>query len=227
LVGSGRDYVTCQPRDPWSAGWHYILQPSLDSTLYSDLTLGPAHGNGAEIGATPFLPGGFSPSDLKVWCEGTSTNSAVRPNWRLRKAALWACYSGELGLATGQGFYLTAWPDACGIRPAGLQETTFMRKNCGLFFGSELPMGNMGGQASSAAKAVETLDMIWVCGKSIFPGGCDPTYSFKFAVDATRGMYNPQLDWADPRVFGYPFMIYSSIYDNELQMLNTTHVKNQ
>ncbi len=225
MVGSGRDWVSCQPRDQWSLSWQSILQQALSSPLYSDLTLGPAHGNGAQIGHTPFLPGGFVPAELQGWCKAMNTN--VWPNWRLRKAALWTCYSGELGLATVPGYYLTAWPDACGIRSAGMQETSFMRKNCGLFFGSELPMGGMGSPPSSAAKAEETLDMIWICGKYIYPGGCDPTYSFKFAVDATRGMYSPQLDWADPRLFGYKYMIYSSIYDNELQMLNTSHVKNQ
>jgi hypothetical protein len=100
-----------------------------------------------------------------------------------------------------------------------------MRKNCGLFFGSELPQAGIGSPPSSSAKVEATLDEIWVCGEYCYPGGCDPTYSFKFAVDATRGMYSPQLDWADPRLFGYELMIYSSIYDDELQMLDPTHVK--
>jgi len=225
IVGSGRSAVSCRPRDSWSINWEYLLQPSLDSRDVSDLTLGPAHGNGSQIGNSDFLPGGFVPQDLQRWCMGTRTN--IGPNWRLRKAALWTCYSGELGLSSAGGVYITTWPGACGIRPAPIQLNSFMWKNCGLFFGSEIPQGGFGGTDASSARAEAMMDQIWVCGKYIYPGGCDPTYSFEFAINATRGMYNPEMDYGDPRLFGYKYVPYSSVYDDLLMMGITYFVKEQ
>jgi len=95
-----------------------------------------------------------------------------------------------------------------------------------LFFGGLLPQGGFGGGTSTTtAQVAEALDQTWVCGMNQYPGGCDPTYSFRFAINATRGMYNPELDKGDPRLFGYKYMIYSSVYDDELMMLNNSHVK--
>ncbi len=224
-VGSGRNWVSCRPRDSWSLDWESVLKPGLDNRGCSDLTLGPAHGNGSKIGDSDFLPGGFVPQDLQRWCMGTVTN--IGPNWRLRKAALWTCYSGELGLPSAGGVYVTTWPGACGIRPAGLQLNSFMWKNCGLFFGSELPQGNFGGSGASSPQVVEMLDQIWVCGKYMYPGGCDPTYSFEFAVNATRGLFNPELDYADPRLFGYKYVPYECVDDALLMMGITFFVKEQ
>lgn len=224
MVGANRNRGDCYPRDSWSADWPSILN-NLTNLYYSELTLGPAHGSGAEIGGHEgdFLPGSFSPLDLKRYVE---SSNRVK-NWRLRKANLWTCYSGAGFLATG-GYYNTAWPDACGIRPTGLQENTYMRKNCGLFLGGEINQrGYAGGDGSiSCAKVVETCDQIWVCGQNMYPGGCDPTYSFRFAVNATRGMFNPELDQANPLLFGYSYMIYSSVYDDLLMVGNTVFVHN-
>jgi hypothetical protein len=225
MVGTNRNIADCYPRNQWSSGWDTILSPYLPLLSYSDLTFGPSHGSGMAIGGGPndFLPGTFDPHDLKRWIIGpVNTNQ----NWRLRKAALWTCYSGSVLLTTAGGVYPT-WADACGIRPNGQQETSYMRKNAGLLFGGEVPQGGYANSPTSAAQVEATLDQIWVAGKYMYPGGCDPTYSFAFAINATRGMFNPQLDLADPRLFGYQYMIYSSVYDDELLMLNTSHVKTQ
>jgi hypothetical protein len=222
MVGANRNHATCIPYTSYSPGWSYILGTYLSNRLYySDLTIAEAHGSGSTIGGGPFLSGTFSAQDLQNWVLGGSG-----PDWRLRKAALWACYTGDLPASTA-GIGYSSFPDACGIRALGLQENSYMRKNCGLFFGGLLPQGNFG-NASSATTAVvaEFLDQAWVCGENQYPGGCDPTYSFAWAINVTRGVYNPQLDSADPLLFGLPQMIYSSAYDDELMMLNFSHVKN-
>lgn len=224
MVGAGRNRGDCYPRDSWSIGWSYILN-RLTNSYYSELTLGPAHGSGAEIGGgeDAFLPGTFSPFDLKRYVMGVGGK-----NWRLRKANLWTCYSGNMYLATG-GFYNTYRADACGIRPKGMQENTYMRKNAGVFMGGEINQrGFAGGDGSiSCAKVVETCDQIWVCGKYMYPGGCDPTYSIEFAINATRGMFNPELDRANPLLYGYKYMIYASVYDDMLMVGNTVFVHTQ
>jgi len=63
-----------------------------------------------------------------------------------------------------------------------------------------------------------------VCGQFQFPGGCDPTYSFQWAYLATKGQY-PQITYGNPQIAGFGYNIYTTTYDNELLMLNTTHVK--
>ena len=101
-----------------------------------------------------------------------------------------------------------------------------MRKNCGLFFGGELPQNGFGGNGSIVtAKVAEALDQAWVCGENQYPGGCDPTYSFAWAINVTRGVFNPEMDYGDPRLFGLRQMIYSSSYDDELAGLDFSHVK--
>lgn len=194
---------------------------SANSLAFSDLTIAQAHGNGVAIGGGDFLHDTFSPFDLKLWAIQCMSGK----DWRLRKAAIWTCYSGSLLLTTAGGTY-TSWADACGIRPGGLQDISYMRKNCGLFFGGLLAQGGFGGSSSvTTAQVAAFLDQAWVCGQNQYPGGCDPSYAFRFAVNATRGQYNPQLDQADPRIFGLRKMIYSSVYDDELMMLDYTHVK--
>ena len=221
MIGANRNRGDCYPRDSWSLDWPTILN-NLTNLCYSELTLGPAHGSGAEIGGgtNAFLPGSFGPLDLRGYIEPSGVK-----DWRLRKANLWTCYSGNLYYSTSGQYW--SWPDACGIRPTGLQEHTYMRKNCGLFMGGEINQrGFAGGDASiSSAKVVEACDQIWVCGRNMYPGACDPTYSFRFAVNATRGMYNPELDQADPLLFGYKYMIYSSVYDDLLMVGNTVFVR--
>lgn len=225
MVGSNRNRGDCYPRDSWSLNWENILR-NLTNSYYSDLTLGPAHGSGAEIGGGEgsFLAGTFTPFDLKRYVMGVGGN-----NWRLRKACLWTCYSGDISLASGKGYYNTYWADACGIRPGVQQLNSYMRKNCGLFLIGQINQrGFAGGNGQiSAAQVEEMCDQIWVCGKNMYPGGCDPTYSFEFAVNATRGMYYPELEQAGPWLNGYKYMIYASVYDDLLMVGNTSLVQTQ
>jgi hypothetical protein len=217
-VGTNRNHAICQILDESHLVWEEFLRPALSNSIYSDLTIAQAHGSGSTIGGGGYLPSKFTTQDLQLWLQAYQPHS----NWRLRKAALWTCYSGALDATA----HYSTFPAACGIRDTTLQSTTFMRKNCGLFFGGGLPQDQFGGgQHIATAKVAEALDQTWMCGENQYPGGCDPTYAFSWSVNVTRGVYNPELDFADPRLFGLPQMIYSSAYDDELQMLNFSHVK--
>lgn len=219
-VGPNRNHGTCWPRDFTHGDWNNIMLNLTNVALYSDLTL-TSHGSGAQIGSD-YLHDYFGPWDLMRW--GMVTGNR---NWRLRKACLWTCYSGCSNLVTGRT-YNTTWADAVGMRAMGLEEVTRMWKNCGLFFGGEIPQGGFNNDPSiSSAQVVESLDEIWVGGKYLYAGGCDPTYSWQFVVGATRGMYNPQLDRGVPLIAGLRHMIYSSVYEEELRDLNLSHVKEQ
>ncbi|HEV2694287.1 MAG TPA: hypothetical protein VG347_15440 [Verrucomicrobiae bacterium] len=217
-VGTGRNHANCQPLDEGHLDWRDFMIPALADSSYSDLTIAQAHGSGATIGGGSYLLSKFTSQELQLWLLGYQPHS----NWRLRKAAVWTCYSGALDATADY----SSFPAACGMRSGPLQSTTFMRKNCGLFFGGGLPQDQFGGgQHIATAKVAEFLDQIWVCGENAYPGGCDPTYSFAWAVNRTRDEYNPELDLADPRLFGLPQMIYSSAYDDALQTLDFSSVK--
>jgi hypothetical protein len=233
-VGGNRNNPECRPMQPGIDPWSTIIR-RLARTNFSELTLGPAHGTGREIGRSPqgtsYITESFTPFDLRA--QILAGGQGIKPdgsggggrNWRLRKAAFWTCYSGNVNLPSAGGLYET-WPQACGIRPKNQQDTSWMMKNCGLFFGGEINQrGFAGGDGSiSAAEVASTLDSVWVCGQNMYPGGCDPYYSFRFAVNATRGMYNPEMDKADPRIFGYYWCIYASTIDEMLTVGNTALV---
>jgi hypothetical protein len=214
-VGANRNHSACIPLDESHVAWADFLQPNLSSSTYSDFTVGQVHCNGIELGGGGYLLNKCSTADLLGWLMG------VGKDWRLRKAAIWGCYSGAVFNETG----ITSFADACGILPGPLQMNSLNRKNCGLFFGGVLLQGGFGGNANATADVAESLDQTWICGQDQYPGGCDPTYSFAWAINATRGIFNPELDRANPLLFGLPQVIYSSAYDDELMMLNFSHVK--
>lgn len=193
-----------------------------NASTFSELTIAQAHGSGATIGGGHYLSDKFYTLDLKRWTLGCNTPH----NWRLRKACLFTCYNGDLGASSAYGIYPT-WPDACGIRTAGFQKTSLTYKNCGLFFIGLLPQGYINastGTAQATADVAEFVDQTWVCGKYQYPGGCDPTYSFEFAVRATIGVY-PDLTKAAPAIAGFPFCVYDALQDEALRNLNTSGVK--
>lgn len=217
-VGTNRNHAACQALDESHLDWKDFLIPALSNSAYSDFTIAQAHGSGATIGGGGYLISKFSPQDLQLWLRAYQPHS----NWRLRKAALWTCYSGDF-TATSQ---YSSFPVACGMRDGVSQATSFMRKNCGLFFADGLPQDQYGGgQHIATAKVAEFLDLIWVCGENAYPGACDPTYSFHWAVNRTRNEFNPELDLANPLLIGLPQMIYSSAHDDELQALDFSSVK--
>jgi len=224
-VGANRNHSDCTALDPAHPEWQAFLQPALSNTNYSDFTLAQAHGNGLEAGGGQFggtfLMNRFTPSDLKGWLEAYGTN------WRLRKAAIWTCYSGNPILNTGPGgSTILTFPAACGIRQTSLQERSFMRKNCGLFFADLLDAAWwQDNQVVTTPRAAEFFDQTWVCGPNQWPGACDPTYSAFWAGLATIGQY-PSLQNAGAFIYGYRNTPYSSVYDNEIMMLDTSHVKN-
>ena len=221
-VGSNRDLAQCHPYNAAYKTWAGILGQLTNSTTFSELTIAQAHGSGANIGGGPYLPDKFYSADLQRWVLGCSTPH----NWRLRKASLFTCYNGDIDASTGYGTY-SSWANACGIRPAGFQQNSLTYKNCGLFFGGMLPQAyrnSVTGVYEATANVAEMVDQTWVCGEYQYPGGCDPTYSFDFAINATRGMY-PTLDSANPLRGGFGLCVYDPFYDEDLRNLNTGGVK--
>jgi hypothetical protein len=183
---------------------------------YSDLTIAQAHGNGVTVGGGPFLLNKFTAPDLNDWLINGNNTS----NWRLRKTAMWTCFSGSFPTET-RSF---TFPQACGIRPTEQQANSYTRKNCGLFFNGFLDQGGYGDGSSVTANVAMELDFAWVCGKEPWLGACDPTYSIRWAIQLIVNQ-NPTLVKAIPLGFGYGKMIYSSAFDDELMLLDGTHVK--
>lgn len=229
-VGQARAHSACTPLSEGNPEWAAFMQPALASLInvggsnwstYSDLTIGGAHGNGATVGGGPYLLNTFSPTDLENWLMAAGTN------WRLRKAAIWTCYSANILMTPTNTYYHPPldFGSACGIQGAWIQNVSYCQKNCGLFFHDLLPQFGYGGNSSiTSAQVAEAVDEAWVCGPNDYPGGCDPTYQFNLAVQAIVNQY-PELAGATPLGFGYQKLPYTSIYDQQLMMLNTSGVK--
>ena len=222
-IGPYRNLALCRPYNAAYKSFQGIMANGMtNSATFSELTIAQAHGSGASIGGGPYLSDKFYSLDLQRW----TTHCETPHNWRLRKAAIFTCYNADLGLSTGYGAY-PSWPAACGIRDTGFQQTSLTYKNCGLFFVSGLPQGYQNavtGVTQATADVAEMLDQTWVCGQYQYPGGCDPTYSFEFAVRATMGIY-PDLAKAVPALAGFPLCVYDAWQDEALRNLNTSGVK--
>jgi len=221
--GYDRNLALCRPYNAAYKSFQGIMAYGMtNSDTFSELTIAQAHGSGASIGGGPYLPDKFYSLDLQKWTSFCTTPH----NWRLRKACIFTCYNADLGLSTGYGAY-PSWPAACGIRDTGFQQTSLTYKNCGLFFVSGLPQGYQNAETSvwqASADVAEFVDQAWVCGKNQWPGACDPTYSFEFAVRATMGLY-PDLAKAVPALAGYPLCVYDAWQDEALRNLDTSGVK--
>ncbi len=194
-------------------GWRQFMQQTLGSTLYSDATLGPMHGSAVAFGAAG--AGNVASSrDIANWA------SAAGANWRMRKVALWSCYSAANGTTlTNTAF--PSLPSAFGIRPGPLQESTFMRKNAGLFWARDLR--DVPGRSWSVAQAACAFDEAWVCGPNAYPGGCDPTWAFWRTLNNFLGQYS-DLQSYGPVLAGYNWLPYSCLYNDELMGNVLTHV---
>ncbi len=217
--GINRDTPICSPFTSSSTSWMPILQ-NLTNVTISEFTVAQAHGSGGTIGGGSYLPPTFSPQDLKLQVISYPDHH----HNRLRKAALWACYSGVIGTAVSASANYPSFIDACGITTN--QYAAFQHKNCGFFIGGLLPQGGYGaaqGLNAVTAEVADFLDDVWVTGKNEYPGGCDPTYSFNFAIQSTVNFY-PELQKAYPIGAGYLECVYSSLYDDEISVLNLTHV---
>lgn len=126
------------------AAWANQVLPSLADPNYSDFTFYMGHGNGTEIGGGPlgstFVTSYLPSSTVYTWVN----NPATGPNHRMRKVALWACYTDSPDL-TGQSGSEISFARAFGIRGTPDQTSSWMMKNVGLFFGGGLPQGGYSG----------------------------------------------------------------------------------
>jgi len=222
MVGPNRNWAQCLPYNAAYKSFNGILAYGMtNSDVFSELTMAQAHGSGPTIGGGSYL------HDV-VWVQNFARNVSfctTPHNWRLRKANIFTCYNADPSL-TIQGTYST-WPEACGIRDTGLQMTSVVYKNCGLFFVGSLPQGYINASTSATqgtADVAEFCDQVWVCGEYEWPGACDPTYSFKFAVLNTIALY-PDLTKAAPALAGYPYCVYDAWQDEALRNLDTSGVK--
>lgn len=224
MVGPNRDWAQCLPYNASYKSFNGIMAYGMtNSDVFSELTMAQGHGSGPTIGGGSYLHDVVWVQDFNLKVRNCNTPH----NWRLRKANIFTCYNADPSL-TLQGTYST-WPQACGIRDTGLQMSSVVYKNCGLFFVGGLPQGYINSATSVAqgtADVAEFCDQVWVCGKYEWPGGCDPTYSFKFAVLNTIALY-PDLAKASPALAGYPYCVYDAWQDEALRNLNTSGVKTQ
>jgi hypothetical protein len=204
--------------------WLNFLQSVITNHAYSDFNYGPGHANGYYIGGGPNSPifGNYVSTQIGVdqvepLVVGSTHND---PNWRMRKVVMWGCDTGNKSYTAGYH----GWPEAFGIRPTSVQIHSWTKKNVGLFFLDELEYSPYGDSHATICEVAETFDSIWVYGATPFPGGCDPTYSFQFALESTLGMY-PELSYAKPLIDGFLYVPYSCVYDNELMINDISHVK--
>jgi hypothetical protein len=195
----------------------------LHSTNYSELTIAQAHGSGSTVGGGDFLTDKFSTLDMQRWVSACED----KHHWRLRKATIFTCYSGDWLFSTANGQY-PSWADACGVRPESLQVNSLTYKNCALLFGEALQQKyydlelNM---VRATADVAEFVDQTWVCGQNQYPGGCDPNYSWRFACQVAVNRYE-NLPQALPSRAGYAYCVYNSNQDEALRNLDTSNVKN-
>jgi len=201
--------------------WPTFLHDTLVNRLYSDFDYGSGHGGSDRIGG---ISVGVTVSALEVgtWAQAGASGPNGNKNWRLRKVAMWSCYSGNLPI---DATYVV-WTNAFGIRSASAQLHSFMYKNVGLFFKGELPLAGYGGPSGTSAMVAATLDHIWVTGPLPFPGGCDPTYAFSWAFAQTAGMY-PALNLGEPVGLGHPYLPYTGIYDQNLMQNDYSSIHTQ
>lgn len=178
------------------------------------------HCNGTELGGGPagstFVNGFLRSQDVM------SYTTVPQPNWRLRRVAIWGCYSDAPEKATAGGA-LPNWARTFGIRPSREQRTGWMAKNAGLFFRGELPQGGYSGTFNGTSVEVAvTFDSLWAFGPLAFPGGANPTYSFGWAVAQIKGMC-PEINSGLPKSVGFPYLNFAGVYDDELLTNNISH----
>jgi len=230
-IGEYRDLPTpptwpCVLTHGTEQSWANQVLLSLASTNYSDFTYYMGHGNGTDLGGGPkgstFVTGYMPSLTFKQYVFASSTG----PNHRMRKVALWACYTDSPDLTSMPGGYLSL-SDAFGIRRTADQTSSWMMKNVGLFFGGALPQGGYSGVSGGTQVEVAVLfDDLWVSGPNPWPGACDPTYAFSWALSQIRGI-SPELDSDNtyPAMIGFPYLNFAGVYDGEFITNNVSHVK--
>lgn len=197
--------------------WTNFLRDALTNTLYSDFDYGSGHGGADRIGGIS-VDAEINAFQVASWAQaGAGTNA--NKNWRMRKVAMWSCYSGNLPI---DHTYMV-WTNAFGIRPTIQQLNSLMYKNVGLFFAGEVPLVGYGSSSATSPEVATALDELWVAGPVFQAGLCDPTYAFGWAISQMIGIY-PQVRNAKPVGIGYPYLPYTGIYDENLLMGDYSNV---
>jgi len=217
--GAGFPYVLT---GNFQQGWANQTLLALTNHAYSDFNWYMGHGDGTAIG------GGSS----SAWVNRVINTQTVRPwrigygpNSRIRKVALWACYSDSPRFAADGPGLPPSWATAFGVLSTSQQSSGLMAKNVGLFFAGEFPQAGYSGTLGGTSPEVAiTLDQAWIDGPYPFPGGCDPTYAFAWAVLQTRQI-SPEIDKGYPRWVGFGYLPYSGVYENEILTNNVSHLK--
>jgi len=233
-IGGGRDnsesdYFPWILTGGYQQPWATQVYSALTQTCFSDFNYYMGHANGIGLGGSG--PGSHF---VMGWIDTTDVYSQViackTPNWRMRKVALWACYTDAATPPRGKD--LTAggtykdWPAAFGIRGTTQQMRSFMGKNVGLFFGGELPQGGYSGTyGGTSSEVAADFDQLWVTGPSSYSGGCDPTYSFAWAVRQIEGMC-PLMLQGMPSWIGFGYLPYTGIFDSNLVTNNIDGINN-
>ena len=232
-IGLNRENVSSYSF-PWvfthgqEATWTTNTMGALDSVDFSDFTYYAGHANGTELGGGPrgstFVTNSV---EAKLFLDHVvMPKHSGNPNWRMRKVALWGCYTYSDPADTAGGTY-TSWPKAFGIQRGTIQMRSWSGKNVGLFFRGGLPMrGYQYTTSGASVEAATDLDIFWVCGANPYPGACDPTYAFSWAVTQIENLC-PELKEAEalPTIEGFQYLPYAGVYDSELMTNNIGHVK--
>jgi hypothetical protein len=232
-IGSGRD----NPRGIFpfvlnpttQSGWKPFLQGCFTNLQYSDFNW-QGHGNHAWIGGGQYILSVMnyvstkaSSDEINGWMI-TNAKTAPGRRYKMRKVALWSCYSARISHQTSaQG-----WFNAFGIAVTDNQINGLMWKNAGMFFNDELyfsPPGTGYGAPvpTDIEEVLATFDKYWVMGANPYPGGANPNYSVQFAFNVTLGLF-PELNGAKPLYIGYPWLPYAGVYDDQLQKLDKHQV---
>jgi hypothetical protein len=216
--------------------WTDFLPPILTNVNYSDFDVIGAHCNGDTIGYShAYYPDKFSSVDLYNWLGDKHAGS----NWRMRRTTIWGCWSGEMPNASGVPSYdgYMTFSQAVGIRPVVEQMSTYCYKNAGLFFGGRAPQIFVSsGNTITSAQASSMLDEAFTCGAYPWPGSCDPTYSFRWALASLESEYpemmfepnddgSPSTRPSNPLGEGCPKLIFTTTHDSEITTLNFSAVK--
>jgi hypothetical protein len=208
-IGVGRNQVALFIINTNTAqGFRPFMQTSLSSQspLYSDITIGPAHGFAPAFGANGAGANGMASSEMvSSW----TTNAG-----RMRKVAMWSCYSGANGYTTNYYGY-PPFADAWGIRGFAYQAGYQVTKNGGLFWTGYLPQQGSP-LAQNWAQLESIWDFLWVTGPNGFPGGCDPTYAFMWVYRQLINQY-PELVKCGPYIAGFGFLPYTGVQDDRLR----------
>jgi hypothetical protein len=227
-IGTGRDDPSF-PAMPFvlnpssQTGWPAFVQNVSTNLSYSDFNYGPGHASAFWMGGGPhrydiynYVTTKIAASQVNAWLlAGAKANGTN--NWRIRKSAMWACYTSN-GSISGQ--YMN-WPQALGIRPTTQQANSAMYKNVGLFFNNELPFAGYGSSGSvDICQIANEFEIAWISGPSFYPGGSDPTYAFDWATRVIGRRYPQLYSNAAMIGVGYPYMPFTGNYDSQLLLGN-------